>query len=313
MKSAGFPETPKKALISAVKQYPFYAKVPLVEETESIGFKFGTVSQRLRIANDREMGGIRLFRVMWELPLFSGSDLDRETLSFLNRINQFSPVSPLVCEPKGHLYKLAIRIRVNPDNLSLMTQLLPQLGALQVLTAKKILEQKQEPISLKRAGNFDAASLNTVAGFEVELKEDGSSPSSRWEGVELFSAAAGLEATFKEPPEADLTSLRLSFPFMDSTSDFLLDAKQIDPWLGKGIHAETFFKTNGNEADNLQMAATLNAVSFNEDVDHNCLGALIAKEKGLQHMVFIPNAFFAEDLAQHLCSNAYLLSTEETA
>jgi hypothetical protein len=311
MNSAGFPENPKKALIAAVKQYPFYAKIPLIEEKESIVFKFGAVSQRLRTANDREMNGIRLFRVVWELPLFSGSDLDKECSSFLNRINHFSPTSPLIYEPKGRLYKLATRIRVNPDNVSLMIQLFPQLGALQVLTAKRILEQKQEPLSLQRVGIFEPASVKTIAEFEVGLKKSGATPSSRWEGVELFSAAAGLEATFKETPRADLTSLHLSFPFMDSESNFVLDAKRVDPWLGKGIHAETFFKTNGSEADNLQMAATLNAVSFNEDVDHNCLGSLFAEQNGLRHRVFVPNAFFAEDLAQHLCSNAYLLSTEE--
>jgi hypothetical protein len=310
MSSTGFPETPKRALVSAVKQYPFYAQIPFIDEKESIIFKLGAVSQRLRTANDREMGGIRLFRVLWELPLFCGSDLDRECSSFLNRVNHFSPTSPLIYEPKSRLYKLATRIRVNPDNMPLMTQLFPQLGALQALTAKKIFEQKQEPLSLQRVGGFEPASLKALSELEIELKKAGASPSSRWEGVELFSAAAGVEATFKEPPRADLASLHLSFPFMDSKSSFVLDAKRVDPWLGKGVHAETFFKTNGNEAANLQMAATLNAVSFNKDVDHNCLGSLLAEQNGLRHRVFIPNAFFEGDLAQYLCANAYLLSTE---
>lgn len=297
-------------LKDALFKHPFIEGFSKEVFGQSILLKYGVPVQAIRFKEDRELSGIRLFRAIWEFPLFSGPEPDDETCSFLNRANLFSPTSPLIYDPKQGSYKLVTNIRINPDNLKLMTQLLPQLGALQALTAKRILEQKQEPMNLKRAGNFDAASSKALERFEVELKKAGASPSSRWEGVELFSAAAGLEATFKEPPKTDLTSLRLSFPFMDSTSDFLLDAKQIDSWLGKGIHAETFFKTNGNEADNLQMAATLNAVSFNEDVDHNCLGSLFAEQNGLRHRVFIPNAFFEEDLAQHLCSNAYLLSTE---
>jgi len=305
-----FSSKAEKALSEALQNSRFFSGRPSEAHDRSLVLKYGALSQSYHVKANRIMAGIQLLSVSWDFPLFFGSAAQKDTYALLNRINHFSPTSPLVYEPTSGLYKLVTKIRINPDNLSLMIQLLPQLGVLQVLTAKRILEQKQEPISLKRAGDFDAASLKALEKLEVELKEAGGSPSSRWEGVELFSAAAGLEATFKEPPKADLTSLRLSFPFMDSTSDFLLDAKRIDPWLGKGIYAETFFKTNGNEADNLRMAATLNAVSFNEDVDHNCLGSLFAEQNGLRHMVFIPNAFFAEDLAQHLCSNAYLLSTE---
>jgi hypothetical protein len=297
-------------LKDALFKHPFIEGFSKEVFGQSILLKYGVPVQAIRFKEDRELFGIRLFRAIWEFPLFSGPEPDDETCSFLNQANLCSPTSPLVYDPKQSSYRLLINIRINPDNLRLMTQFLPQLGALQALTAKRVLELKNEPEGLQRLGSFDPTSLKSFEAFENELKNAGATRSSRWEGVELFSAAAGLEATFKEAPKADLASLRLSFPFMDSASDFFLDTKQADPWLGKGITAETFFKTTDNTLKNQKSAAFINVLTLTEDVDHNCLGCLIAEEKGLRHRVFIPNAFFAEDLAQHLSANAYLLSSE---
>ena len=122
---ADFTEHAKETIASSIRKFPFYTPYQVIEKKDSFSFKIGSSFQYFRALNDREMAGIKLFWAIWELPLFSGPKPDDETCFFLNQANLCSPTSPLIYDPKQGSYELLINIRINPDNLKLMTQLLP--------------------------------------------------------------------------------------------------------------------------------------------------------------------------------------------
>jgi len=307
-----FNTSAKKRMSEAFLGDLFYSSLPNKAEKDSLSFDLGGCIQIYSLFEDFEKDGARLFSAILEFPVLQGPEPDLQISAYMNRVNAFSPVSPLVYNKEQSTYKFAIRLRANPDNLSMLVFLFPRLAALQILTAKKVFETIPRPEGLESlVKGMDPMCSKRLLGLEADIKMLGTGPSSRWDKLELFSTSSGLESFLEKAPDGNLETIRMKFPFMDNSSDFMLDSLAAHPWLGRGLLATTTFPVKGTKERNQAFSIALNGNSFSPFVEHSCFGCLYGDRDSIIHKTFVPNSMFFPDLAQHLSSNAYMLSTAE--
>ena len=300
----------KDKMLKAFIEDPFYSSLPNKTAKDSLSFDLGGCIQIYSLVEDFEKDGARLFGANLELPVLEGPEPDLQTSAYINRVNAFSPVSPLVYHKEQSTYKFVIRVRANPDNLAMLVFLFPRLAALQILTAKKVFETIPSPKGLESlVKEMDPTSTQRLVEIEADIKNQGAAKSSRWDKLELFSTSSGLESFLEKAPEGNLETILMKFPFMGNSSDFMLDSLAAHPWLGRGLLATTTFPVKGAKEKNQAFSIALNGNSFSPFVEHSCFGCLCGEQDLIIHKVFIPNSMFFSDLAQILSSNAYMLST----
>ena len=304
----------KDKMLKAFIEDPFYSSLPNKTAKDSLSFDLGGCIQIYSLVEDFEKDGARLFSAILELPVLEGPEPDLQTSAYMNRVNAFSPVSPLVYHKEQSTYKFVIRVRANPDNLAMLVFLFPRLAALQILTAKKVFETIPSPEGLESlVKEMDPTSTQRLVEIEADIKNQGSAKSSRWDKLELFSTSSGLESFLEKAPEGNLETILMKFPFMGNSSDFMLDSLAAHPWLGRGLLATTTFPVKGAKEKNQAFSIALNGNSFSPFVEHSCFGCLYGDRDLIVHKTFVPNSMFFPDLAQHLSSNAYMLSTAENS
>ena len=309
---AEFNARAKDKMFKAFLEDPFYSSLPNKTAKDSLSFYLGGCIQIYSLFEDFEKDGVRLFSAILELPVLVGPEPDLQTSAYMNQVNAFSPVSPLVYHKEQSTYKFVIRVRANPDNLAMLVFLLHRLGALQILTAKKVFETMQSPEGLESLlKGMDPMCIKRLLELEADIKVLGAGSTSRWDKLELFSTSAGLESFLEKAPDGNLETIRMKFPFMDNSSDFMLDSLATHPWLGRGLLATTTFPVKGAKEQNQAFSIALNGNSFSPYVEHSCFGCLYGDQDLIVHKTFVPNSMFFPDLAQHLSSNAYMLSTAE--
>ena len=307
---AEFNARAKDKMFKAFLEDPFYSSLSNKTAKDCLSFDLGGCIQIYSLFEDFEKDGARLFSAILELPVLEGPEPDLQTSAYMNRVNAFSPVSPLVYNKEQSTYKFVIRVRANPDNLAMLVFLFPHLAALQILTAKKISETIPSPERLESlTKGIEPTSGKRLLELEADIRKQGAGPSSRWDKVELFSTSSGLESFLERTPEGNLETIRMKFPFMENSSEFCLDSLAAHPWLSRGLLATTTFPVKGAKEQNQAFSAALNGNSFSPFVEHSCLGCLCGEQDLIIHKVFIPNSMFFSDLAQILSSNAYMLST----
>ena len=309
---AEFNARAKDKMLKAFLEDPFYSSLSNKTAKDSLSFDLGGCIQIYSLFEDFEKDGARLFSAILELPVLEGPEPDLQTSAYMNQVNSFSPVSPLVYHKEQSTYKFVIRVRANPDNLNMLVFLFPRLGALQILTGKKVFETMPSPEGLvSLVKGMDPMCIKRLLELEADIKILGAGPTSRWDKLELFSTSSGLESFLEKAPDGNLETIRMRFPFMEKSSDFMLDSLAAHPWLGRGLLATTTFPVKGAKEQNQAFSIALNDNSFSPFVEHSCLGCLYGDRDLIVHKTFVPNSMFFPDLAQHLSSNAYMLSTAE--
>ena len=304
----------KDKMFKAFLEDLFYSSLANKSEKDSLSFDLGGCIQIYSLFEDFEKDGARLFSAILELPVLHGPKPDLQISAYMNRVNAFSPVSPLVYHKEQSTYKFVIRVRANPDNLAMLVFLFPRLAALQILTAKKVFETIPSPEGLESlVEEMDPTSTQRLVEIEADIKNQGAAESSRWDKLELFSTSSGLESFLEKAPEGNLETVLMKFPFMENSSDFMLDSLAAHPWLGRGLLATTTFPVKGTKEQNQAFSIALNGNSFSPFVEHSCFGCLYGDRDLIVHKTFVPNSMFFPDLAQHLSSNAYMLSTAENS
>jgi hypothetical protein len=309
---AEFNARAKDKMFKVLLENPFYSSLSNKIAKDCLSFDLGGCIQIYSLFEDFEKDGARLFSAILEFPVLHGPKPDLQISAYMNRVNAFSPVSPLVYNQEKFTYKFVIRVRANPDNLAMLVFLFPRLATLQILTAKKVFETIPSPKGLESlVKEMDPTSTQRLVEIEADIKNQGATKSSRWDKLELFSTSSGLESFLEKAPEGNLETIRMKFPFMDNSSDFMLDSLAAHPWLGRGLLATTTFPVKGAKERNQTFSKALNDNSFSPFVEHSCFGCLYGNRDLIIHKTFVPNSMFFPDLAQHLASNAYMLSTAE--